>query len=213
MKNLCSHPFLLSLNDAARQTDNFETCKALLQKQQRQFQEYVDDCFNSETPAPKRFWFLKKASHELFRIHLEYSDRLKENHPDFYRFWKIMIEEAQHFLSAAIETLDFQRKCPAHMLAEAGHPFPVCNWTAQRSDLMEMITAVFHVDAVRLQDGSRPSFALFAKAIGDFVGVDFSHPHKEMQRIFDRKKNQTPFLNRIIANLKQKSSKRDGLKT
>jgi len=74
---------------------------------------------------------------------------------------------------------------------------------------MEAIVGFFQADVIRLQDGSRSSFALFAKEIGNIFGITFNHPHDEMRRILNRKKNQTPFLNRIIATLKGKSDDMD----
>jgi len=211
MINLCSQPFLLSLQQSAQQKDNHQDYEVLLQEQQNEFKEYVQNCFDSEMAAPKRFQFLRRADYELDSIHLRYAGNIEENNANFYRFWSMLIVDTRRFIAIGVDTLNFQAICPAHMLPEAVQSFPSCNWTAQRSDLMEAIVGFFQADCIRLQDGSRPSFALFAKAIGNVFGITFNHPHDEMRKILNRKREQTPFFNRIIASIKNKIIKMDDL--
>ena len=206
MINLSNQPFLQSLQQIADKTGNSFDYETVLHEQQDSFKEYVQQCFNSGVAAPKRFQFLKTADNKLCRIHLEYADKIKEADVEIYRLWVMLIDDARSFIAIGIDTLRFQQKCPAHMLVEeqpAGS-FPLCNWTAQRSDLMEAIVALFLMDVIRLKDGSRPSFALFAKEIGGIFGITFINPHAEMKKIFNRKKNLTPFLSSMIAVLKEK---------
>jgi hypothetical protein len=211
MTNLCTQPFLLSLEQAAEQTGNLPDCENLLQEQQSDFMKYVQSCFCSGVSAPKRFQFMKTADYKLDRIHLKYADHLNENNPDFYRFWSLLIVDTRKFVTIGIDTLEFQAKCPAFMLAEPeqAHTFPPCKWTAQRSDLMEAITGIYQADVIRLIDGSRPSFALFVKEIGNIFGITFVNPHEEMRKVLNRKKGQTPFFHRIISVLKGKIDETD----
>ena len=92
------------------------------------------------------------------------------------------------------------------MLAEDDEQpdFPLCNWTAQRADLMEIIVGIYQADVIRMQDGSRPTFTHFARAIGHVFGITFKNPHEEMRKVLKRTIRQTPFLNRIIAAIKGK---------
>jgi len=209
MTNLSNQPFLLSLKQATKQICDYQDdYEIVLQEQQDEFKEYVQNYFNSDVAAPKRFQFLKTADYKLERIHLMYADAIRENNTDFYRFWSMLITDTRRFISIGIDTLNFQAICPAHMLTdEHARKFPLCNWTAQRSDLMEAIVGFFQADIIRLQDGSRPSFALFAKEIGSIFGITYNNPHFEMRKILNRKREQTPFMNRIIAGLKDKSEK------
>jgi hypothetical protein len=211
MTNLSNQPFLLSLEEAVKQTDSSEGYEILLQEQNSHFKKQVYECIHSGFPAPKRFYSLKKADYELHSIRQKYADSIRENNLAFHRFWTMMIDDTRRFIDLGIETLKFQAKCPSHMLTETEHThsFPPCNWTAHRSDLMELIVGVYQADVIKFQDGSRPSFALFAKEIGEVFGITFSNPHDEMRRILNRKKSQTPFFNSIIACLKGKSKKMD----
>jgi hypothetical protein len=211
MMNLCSQPFLLSLEQAAEQTDNYTDYETLLQKQQIEFLKYLENIFDSGISAPKRFQFLRTADVILESILLMYRDVIKKHDADFHRFWSMLITNTRRYVSIGIEMLEFQSHCPAQMLAEPeqSHTFPLCKWTANHKDLMELIVGVFQIDVIRLQDGSRPSFALFAKAIGSVLGIDFNHPHNEMQRVLNRKKDQTPFLHRMIECMKSRRDKMD----
>ena len=205
MTNINNKPFLLLLEQAANQTDDFRAFEALLKKQQDEFKEFVEEYFYSDLSAHKRFYFLSNVIHDLWRIRKEYAAKIRETDATFYRFWALLIDETKHFAGIGIKTLQFQKKCPAHMLAdEQVRTFPQCNWTAQRSDLMEAIVGLYHADIIRMQDGSRPSFTEFAKEIGNVFGITFNNPKSEMDRILDRRKNQTPFLNRMVCVLKKK---------
>ena len=206
MTSMSNQPFLLSLAQAANQKGNYKVYRTLLHDQQNQFKDYVNDYFDADMSARNLFLFLKKADYELLHIQHEYDDIVSESDTAFYHYWTMMIEDTRQFVSIGFKTLQFQARCPASMLEEGhSHPFPHCNWTAHRSDLMEAIVGFFQADVIRMQDGSRPSFALFAKEIGEVFGVTFSNPYFEMQKILNRKKNQTPFLTRVISSIKKKS--------
>ena len=206
MTNFSNQPFFSLLEQAANQTVSYRDFEPLLKEQQCHFKEDVEERFFSGLSAPKRFYFLTDVDYDLCRIRKEYASQIREADADFFRFWSMMIDDARHFVAIGIKTLKFQAQCPAHMLTEEhARKFPLCNWTAQRSDLMEAIVGFFQADVIRLQDGSRPSFALFAKEIGSLFGITFNHPHDEMRRIINRKKNLTPFLNRVINGIKIKS--------
>jgi hypothetical protein len=49
------------------------------------------------------------------------------------------------------------------------------------------------------------------KFIGGFFGISYANPHEEMKRVLNRKKNQTPFFNRVIDSIKNKNVKLDDL--
>jgi hypothetical protein len=206
MINLSSQPFLLSLEQAAAQTGDYTGYEALLEEQQSAFLQYVEDFFDADIAARKRFQFLKTVQQRLDFIRLKYSDTVKERNADFHRSWSLLITDTWQIASVGVKTLEFQSRCPSHMLAETeqSHTFPLCKWNASRSDLMELIVGVYQADVIRLQDDSKPSFALFAKETGAVFGITFSNPHDEMRKILTRKKTQTPFFNRIISCLKGK---------
>ena len=210
MTNLDNQPFFISLKQAAHrnncnQTVDFRDFEQLLEKQQRDFKDHIEERFFSDLTGHKFFYFLKTAKDELYRIHLNHSDAIKAGDVHFYRFWEKMIDETRRFINICIDTLKFQRKIPPHMASDVQPlAFPPCNWTAKRADLMEIIVALYHTDVIRLLDGKTPPFAVFAKEIGSVFGITFSNPQSEMDRILDRKKNQTPFLNRMVGVLKKK---------
>jgi hypothetical protein len=206
-----NQPFLLSMEQAASQTGDYTDYEALLRKQQGAFLKYVEEWFDFGIAAPKRFRFLKTVECKLDTIQATYTDIIREHDANFHRFWSLLIDNTRKFVSIGVETLKFQSKCPSHILTETEHlhKFPSCNWTANRSDLMELIAGIYQADVIKLQDGSKPSFALFAKEIGAVFGLTFSNPHEETRKILNRKKNQTPFLNRIIACLKDKGENLD----
>jgi hypothetical protein len=205
MENLRKQPFLLSMQQAVNQTSDLEGYRTLLSEQQDAFKEYLDEHFNSEKPAPKRFRFLKRAEYELCRIREKDADKIMENDEIFYRFWVMIIEDTLRFILIGTKSLEFQSNCPAHMLSEPVQSFPACIWSVNKIDLMELMVGVYQIDAIRLQDGSRPSFPLFVQAVGNVFGIEFDDPKKEAHRVVTRKKNPTPFFDRIVTLLKNKN--------
>ena len=206
MEDLINHPFLLSLQQAANQTDNYHIFQSLLEEQQIMFKEYVCSNFNSGLPAPKRYHFLRIAEYLLNKISKNHAEQIKEN-TDFYKFWTSLIDDARTYVQIGIETLKFQTRCPAHMLSEPVQSFPACVWTANKIDLMELFVGVYQIDAIRLQDGSRPAFPLFVQSVGNVFGITFDDPKKEASRVIARKKNATPFFDRIVTILKNKNQR------
>jgi hypothetical protein len=200
------------MEQAATQTGDCTDYETLLQKQQGAFLKYVEEWFDAAIAAPKRFRFLKTVECKLETIQLMYTDIIKKHDADFYRFWSLLITTTRQFVSIGVETLEFQSNCSAYMLAEPeqSQMFPLCKWTANRKDLMEIIVGIYQTDVIRLQDGCRPSFALFAKAIGNVLGIEYSNPHAEMQKVLNRKRDQTPFMHRIIECMKDRGDKLDG---
>ena len=207
MTNLCVYPFLSSLAEVAQQTGDYQQYEALLLEQQNSFDEGISEYFKSSKIASTRFFCLRIAYEELYQIQKTYGEKIKENNADFHRFWSELIESTRRFIVVSVETLRFQRKCPPHMLEDDDEQltFPLCNWTAQRTDLMEIIVGIYQADIIRMPDGSRPSFTHFTRAIGHVFGITFKNPHDEMRKILNRKKNQTPFLNRVIAAIRGKN--------
>ena len=188
-------PFLSILEQAATQTGNYTGYEDLLQEQQSAFMKYIQRCFNSDLSAPKRFQFLRTADFKLDELHLKYAKIVQEKSAHFYHFWSMLIVNTRRFIAIDVETLEFQRKCPAHMLVEPdnAHTFPPCNWAAQRTDLLEAIFGIFQADVIRLKDGSRSSFTLFAQEIGNIFGITINHPHDEMRKVLSQKKSDTVF--------------------
>ena len=162
--------------------------------------------FFSGLSADKRFYFLKTIEAGLYEIHQDYADTIRVGNVHFYHFWIKMIDDARRHIKIGLDVLEYQRKCPAHLLVdeEKTQRVPLCNWTAQRVDLMETIVGVYQADVVRLKDGSRPSFAVFAKEIGGVFGITFNRPNDEMKKIISRKKNKTPFLSRLISDMNRR---------
>jgi hypothetical protein len=211
MDNLCNQPFLLSLRQAVEQTGDLQGYEALLQEQQSAFKEYLQTSCDTEMPAPKRYQFLKTADYQLSRLRLLCGDKIKEKDVDFFRVWSMLIMDTRWFINVGVETLKFQAECPAHLLTEPSQTFPEFKWMGSRNDLTEAFTGLYLVDVIRLKDGSRPSYVLFAKFFGSFFGIPYSNPHDEMRRILNRKKNPTPFMLRIIDAIRDKSAKMDDL--
>lgn len=209
MTDLCNQPFLLSLHQGITPTDNPEARKTILRGQHRAFKNYVEERCSSEVSAPKRFQFLKRVDYELCSIRLQYADAVRSGDVGFYHFWSMLIVDMRRFLRIGVDTLYFQRDCPPHLLSAPTPIFPAYKWMGTRNDLTEGLAAIFQTDVIRLKDGSRISFAVFAKFIGSFFGIAYSNPHGEMQRILNRKKNRTPFLNRMIDCLNQRGEKMD----
>ena len=209
MIHLSSQPFLLSLRRITAPGNDLESYQSLLKEQQSAFKLYLEACCHSDIPAPARYEFLKNADYELCSIRMMNADAIREKDFSFYRFWSMMIVDTRRFISVGIKTLDFQRKCPAHMLAETHDTFPPCKWISSKVDLSEAMVGLFQVDAIRLQDGSRPPFALFVKIIGGFFGITYDNPYKDIGRVINRKKDYAPFLHRMIECLKDKKIKMD----
>ena len=110
---------------------------------------------------------------------------IDQNNACFYEFWVWMIDDALNYINIGVETLKFQTMCPAHMLSEPVQSFPLCIWTAQKVDLYEATLGLYLIDTVRLQDGSRPSFPLFAQSIFSVFGMTFE-PKRAAQKVLDR---------------------------
>ena len=210
MMNLSSQPFLLSMQRITAQGSDLENYQSLLKEQQSAFKLYLETCCHSDIPAHERFEFLTNADYELCSVRIMNADAIREKDFDFYRFWLMMIEDTRRFIDIGIKTLRFQRKCPAHMLAESPHALPLCKWTGNKVDFSEAMVGFFQVDVIRLQDGSRPSFALFAKYFGGFFGITYDNPYTDIRRVINRKKDHAPFLHRMIECLKTKRIQMDG---
>jgi hypothetical protein len=204
MENFYEHPFLLSLRRTVGQTDDLAGYETSLQAQQDEFREYLKKCCPSEIPAQKRYEFLQNVDYEVCHIRLLCADKIRANHLHFYHFWSTLIVDTRRYIKLGLKVLEFQRKLPPHMLAEASQTFANFKWTSSRIDLSEVIAGLFQVDTIRLKDGSRPSFALFAKCIGELFGVPYDNPHDDLRKVMSRKKNPTPFLFRIIESIRDK---------
>lgn len=205
MIHLNIQPFLLSLRQDLTHTSHFEGHKTMLYGHQSAFKEYVQNCCDAETPMDKRFEFLKQADYELCSIRLLHADRFRKHDIDFYRYWSMMIVDTRRFLSIGLETIKFLTICPKHLLGERPQTLPTYQWTGTRNDLTEAIVGVYQADVIRMKDGSRPSFALFAKFIGGLFGITYKYPQDDFRKIMSRKKNPTPFLNRMINSIKDKN--------
>ena len=212
MENLSKHPFLLSLKEAVEQTGDWQDYETMLHERQSAFKEYLYDSCHAEKSAEIRYEFLKTADYEVCRIRLMCADKIRAKNADFYHQWAKLIVDTRRYIFIGLKTLDFLATCPSHMLSEPLHTFPENKWTAAKNDLTEALVGIFETDVIRLKDGRRMSFALFAQFVGNFFGIEYNHPYVEMQKVFNRKKNQTPFLERLIASIKGKSAKRDELK-
>ena len=212
MENLSKQPFLLSMKQATEQTEDFKGYETLLQAQQDAFKEYLYESCHSAIPAQQRYEFLQTAEYEVCHIRLMCADKIRKNNIQFYHFWAMMIVDTRRYINVGIKSLEFQRKCPPHMLVEPSHTFPDYKWISNRIDLSECLVGLYLTDVIRLKDGRRPPFALFAKFVGNFFGIAYPEPHDDMRKVLNRKKNSTPFLYRIIESIKSKSAKMDELK-
>ena len=164
---------------------------------------------NNTTPVYllRIVFFLNEADFELRRIHQKHSEKIREADAVFFSFWSAMIDDMRQYIAIGIKTLEFQQNCPPHMLVDEANAqsFPLYAWTTGRANLMEIIVALHHTDVIRQLDGKRPAFADFAKEIGGLFGVTFKYPNDEMRKIISRKKNKTPFLNKVIFRMREKN--------
>ena len=205
MVDLGRQPFLLSLRQAVDETGDLSGYETLLHEQYSAFKVYLREICNSDIPAQKRYEFLQTADYEVCHIRSLYADKIRKKDLDFYHFWSMMIVDTRRYINVGIKTLEFQKTLPEHMLVAPVQTFPDYKWTAKRRDLTEVMVGLYEVDVIRLKDGRRPPFALFAKFIGNFFGIEYPHPHVDMDKVIKLKKNQTPFLERIISCIKEKN--------
>jgi hypothetical protein len=205
MTNLSNQPFLLSMAQAAQQTGNFSDYQTLLNEQQTQFKDFLYETCKPDIPAPVRFEFLSHAEYEICSIRLKYADEIRKIDKDFYRFWSMLIVDTRRYISIGINILNFLTTCPPYLLTEPSKTFPEYRWMGSRIDLTEGLAALFLSNVIRLKDGKPVAFAPFSKFIGSFFGISFKNPHLEMQKVINRKKNQTPFLDRMIESIKGKN--------
>jgi hypothetical protein len=212
MENLHKQPFLLSMKQAVDETGDLDAYKTLLHEQQSAFKEYLNDSCHSDIPAPIRYQFLQSVDYEVCSIRLMCADKIRANDAFFYRFWAMMIVDTRRYINAGIKTLEFLRKCPPHILSNPAKTFPDYTWTANRNDMTEVLAGIFLTDVIRLKNGKTPSFAMLARFVGNFFGIDYSHPSQDFKIVIDRKRNQTPFLHRLIESIRNKNIKRDALK-
>jgi len=212
MDNLSQQPFLLSMKQAAKETGDWESYETMLQEQYSAFKAYLYESCSSDIPAPVRYEFLQSANYEICSIRLMYADKIRTNNAQFYRFWAMMIVDTRRYINAGIKTLDFLRKCPPYLVSNPAKTFPDYDWTASRNDLTEAMAGVFLADVIRLKNGKTPSFAMLIRFVGNFFGIDYKNPSQDFKVVIDRKRNQTPFLERLIVSIKDKSKKRDAKK-
>jgi hypothetical protein len=210
MDDVKTQPFLLMLKQAKYQTDNFESFISALQEHQEKFKDDVSEYFFSDRPASKRYHFLLSAMYELSSIRSHCGRSIKEHYPAFYVQWKLLIDDTKSYVSINVDTINFQRRCPAHMSVEQpAQAIPLWIWAAPKIDLAEVLVGLHHVNVIRFPDGSRPSFPLFLKSVGGNFGVTFDEPSKVLKAVIDRKRNNTPFFDRIITILKYRNFDKD----
>jgi len=206
MTDLVNQPFLLSMMQAAQQTGNFDDYQTLLKEQQTVFKRYLYDFCQPDVPLPKRFEFLSLAEYEVCSIRLNYAEKLRKTDMIFYGFWAMLIVDTRRYIANSMNVLHFQKTCPSHLLTEPGKPVPEYRWTGSRNDLLEGLAAIFHSKIITLKNGKPITFAAFAQFVGSFFGIIFTNPYDELRILLNRKKDPTPFLNRLIVGLKKKSS-------
>jgi hypothetical protein len=194
------------MREAVEQTDDLKGFETMLQEQQSAFKVYLYDCCHSETPAPRRFEFLQIADYHMCNIRLMCADSIREKGVHFYRFWSKLSVDTRRFISTGIKILDFQLNCPPHLLTEPTKTFPEYKWAGTKNDLTEGLVALHRTNVIRLRDGTPISFVLFAKFIGSFFGITYHNPHDDMRKVLNRKKETTPFLQRLIESMKGNSS-------
>jgi hypothetical protein len=194
------------LEQAKNQTNKFESYVSSLREHQKQFKVLLQEYIYSEEPAPKRFHILKNIKSGLSNIRSMHGGWIRENHPVLFEKWALMIKDTRRCISNGIEMLQFQTTCPAQMLSDPIEPLSDFHWTVNHVDFGEILVGIHHADAVRLQDGSSPSFALLTKIVGKNFGLRIDDPRELYRRVVTRKKNQTPFLNRMIYHIKNKSN-------
>ena len=209
MLNIKNQPFLLSLQQEAGQTGDSEGFKTLLLEQQNSFKIYLDDCSHADISIEKRYEFLKTAEYELCHIQMMLSDKISANDAVYFRFWSNLAMDTQRYINIGIQTLEFMTTCPEHMLNEPSKTFSDYEWIAQKIDLAEVAVGLYQADVFRLINGKRPSFAKFLKSFADFFGISYVNIYHQAARVVDRKKNQTPFLLRVIAAIKSNRIKMD----
>jgi hypothetical protein len=205
MDNLNSQPFFQSMKMATEQTGFTDGFKTLLQEQQNEFNDYLQACCHPGVPVPERYEFLQIADYAVCSIRLKYADKMRKHDFEFYHFWSILLADTRRFISIGLKSLDFQTRCPLHLLTTPTKTFPEYKWIGSRADLTEALAGVFHVDVIRLKDGRRLELVPFAQFIGSFFGITYENPHEDVRRVLRRKKHQTPFFHRVVERLKEKS--------
>jgi hypothetical protein len=158
-----------------------------------------------------RYEFLKTADYEICSIRLYCADKIRAKDIEYYRFWSSLIIDTRRYINTSIKTLEFLITCPEHLLNEPSPTFSDFVWTSKKIDLTEVFVGIYQVDVVRLIDGSRPSFEQFAQFFGNAFKISYDHLYTDARRVIQRKKCQTPFLNRVIEAIKNKRIDMDGL--
>ena len=212
MVNMRNQPFLMSLQREAGQTGDFEDFKTLLLEQQNAFKEFLYDHCHSKISVELRYEFLKTADYEICSIRLMCADKIRENDAVFFRFWSNLTMDTRRYINIGVKTLEFLTTCPVHMLKEPSKTFPDFEWTANKIDLSEVLVGIYQIDVIRSIDGSRPSFEHFVQYFGNVFGISYDYLYTDARRVINRKKSQTPFLLRVIAAIKSKRIKMDGLR-
>ena len=118
------------MQQTAEQIDNFEGYEAFMLAQQGDFKEYLSDSYNSDISIHKRYEFLQTVDYELCSLRLMYANKIKENDVVHFRFWNSLILDTRKYVQIGIKTLDFQRKCPEHMVvAQPALRYPLIQQT------------------------------------------------------------------------------------
>ena len=203
MIHLSRQPFLLSLRQEVGQRSHYEGHKALLDEQLGEFKEYVIEYCEMEIPVFLRFQFLKLADYELGSIRLYCAERIRKRDADYYRYWSMLITDTRRFIAVCVDTINFLTTCPIH-LAVVAQPSATYKWVGKRIELSEALVGVFQMDLIRLADGRRPSFEHFAKCVGGVFGVPYDAPYDDFRKVVNRKRNVTPFLQKMIDGIKGK---------
>jgi len=79
------------------------------------------------------------------------------------------------------------------------------------NDIIEISAAIFHQNKVRLHTGEPVALNHFAQNVSLFFGKNIINIDRKIQKIYNRKKTITPYLNRLTIalenfNKKKKSS-------
>lgn len=119
-------------------------------------------------------------------------------YPDFEKLCNIELERLNTKLKLLqAHSTSQQKTVPAVAPVEYEMPgFPLY-WNASLTDLLELLTALFKVNAFKRKDGNDLNRTDLIAIFENLFGIEIKHVESKLTRATGRKIDQTPFINKL----------------
>jgi hypothetical protein len=123
------------------------------------------------------------------------------------KFLRRLIKQAIYFIDSEIDLAKMQIEYPERFITFPDDPVPLARWNGKPHELIEYIMPL-QLDGKFLKPSGEPmTFIEMVRAFELFCGITVAKPHDIKMRLLTRKKNVTPFIDRMRVILREASEK------